>query len=79
MIIKYTQLQEMDAAWHDAAGAFQRLGCAQDAIDASAAYAAFQRAQDRYKAAKEGRVEDVPPDVIRVRDGWDANGGEVEL
>lgn len=54
----FEQLQEMDRAWHDAANAFQRLGCAMTVVDVTAAYADFQRAQERYAAAKEGKMGD---------------------
>lgn len=65
----YEQLQQMDRAVHDMANSFQRLGCANNVVDVTAAYASFQRAQELYQAAKEGRVDDAPPDVIRPRVG----------
>ena len=73
----YEQLQQMDRAVRDMADAFQRLGCASCMSDETNAYDAFQRAQELYQAAKEGRIDDAPPDVIRPRVGVDANGSSL--
>lgn len=54
-MISFLQLTEMDAAWHDVAGALQLMAIATDEDGRLAAAERFNAARERYVAAKEGR------------------------
>jgi hypothetical protein len=55
-VITFYQIDEMNAAWHDAANAFQRLGVALTPVERKAAYAMFHKAVERYNLAKANSI-----------------------
>lgn len=89
-MITYLQITEIRHAIHDLNAAHTGLDLAAqlaaegkyntDQLDAVRrdAFAKAEKANARARRAFEGEVpvEDAPPDVIRVREGWDANGTE---